>query len=89
MRVINTNPHGTMDHLAHNAVSATPKRGPNPARPFRLFHSRRDGKTCLECVIHGQQSATLSQADAEARHGKEDCPQCLVNIAKTGDRSKA
>jgi hypothetical protein len=69
-------------------MATTSQRGPNPARPYRLFHSRRDGKTCLECVIHGQQSATLSQADAEARHGKENCPQCLANIAKTGDRSK-
>ena len=69
-------------------VTVELRNGPNSSRPFRLFHSRRDGHTCLECVIHGRQSATLSQSDAEARHGKEPCPQCVANIAATGDRSR-
>jgi hypothetical protein len=58
-------------------------------RPFTLFHSRLNGKAFLECVIHGAQTGTLSQADAEARHSKEQCPCCVANIAATGDRSKA
>lgn len=60
---------------------------PRHLRPFTLFHSRRDGKNCMECVIHGVQTGTISQAEAEERHtAHEQCPQCVANIAKHGNR---
>jgi ribosomal protein S27AE len=41
----------------------------------------------MECVIHGVQTGTISQAEAEERHtAHEQCPQCVANIAKHGNR---